>query len=97
MPLTGVEIARPLIVFTGTPRTFRTALVPGSATLPVTYIWSPMPGAGQGTEAATFTWTVTGTQTITVTASNCGGVAGHVLHFNVQVPVAKIYLPVVTR
>ena len=48
---------------------------PPTATLPLTYTWSPIPDSGQGTETATYNWATPGPKTISVTVENVAGAA----------------------
>ncbi len=72
-PLTDVTITGLHSGTTGTAYTFTATIAPPTATLPVTYTWTPEPQSGQRTGEAVYTWATTGTKTITVTAENCGG------------------------
>ncbi len=68
--MTGVAIDGPTAGMTNTGYVFVAAVSPVTATTPITYIWSPAPDSGQGTNIARYTWMTTGTQTITVTTTN---------------------------
>ncbi len=80
VPLEEVAIFGPDVGFVEIPQPFAAAIWPLTATLPITYTWTPQPDQGQGSAVAFYTWPATGTYTVTVTAENCGGSA-FTLHF----------------
>jgi hypothetical protein len=90
IPLEGVEINGPGLGNIDTLYTFSAAVSPPTATLPITYVWSPEPVAGQGSALVTYTWPVTGVKTITVTASNMSGVASGTHTITVSVPPGSV-------
>ena len=74
-PVSGVTISGPTTGDVGVPVCFTATVAPGNATEPISYIWTPGPGSGQGTPGVCYTWGTPGEKVITVTASNCGGSA----------------------
>jgi hypothetical protein len=73
-----------------------TGILPLTATLPITYTWSPEPDKGQGGRDVQYTWANTGTVTLTVTAENCGAQVTDTYRVDVREPW-WVYLPVVLR
>jgi len=73
---------------------FTASASPPTATLPLTYTWSPAPDGGQGTGVVTYSWSTAGSKVISVTVEN---VAGAVHGTHVIVIECKIYLPLVLR
>ncbi len=93
--LAGVEIAGPTQLVVGTSARYTAVITPGTASLPITYTWSPEPEAGQGTALATYHWGAVGTYWITLTVENCGGPIS--VTFDVVVEPMMVYLPVVMK
>lgn len=91
---TDVMITGPLIGPIGTAYTFTAAVRPVTATMPLTYIWTPAPNSGPSMAVATYTWMSEGDKTISVTAENVGGTISstHVIAIGEQY---HIYLPLV--
>jgi hypothetical protein len=90
IPLEGVEIGGPGLGNIDTLYTLSAAVSPPTATLPITYVWSPEPVAGQGSALVTYTWPVTGVKTITVTANNMSGVASDTHTITVNIPPSRV-------
>jgi hypothetical protein len=57
--LTGITITGPVTGTTGVAYAFTATIAPPTATLPITYTWSPEPDAGQSSSVVTYTWAVT--------------------------------------
>jgi len=96
--LTDVDITGPVTGTTGTAYVFTATVAPPTATLPITYTWSPEPDAGQSNPVVTYTWTTTGTKAISVTAENCGGVVSDTHTIIIATPPSTyIYLPLVVK
>jgi hypothetical protein len=76
IPLTGIAIGGPDSPDPGITATYTAILTPATgADTPISYNWTPAPGAGQGTASADYNWPTPGPYTITVRASNgCGAV-----------------------
>ena len=92
--LTDVDITGPVTGTTGTAYVFTATVAPPTATLPITYTWSPQPDAGQSGPVVTYTWATAGTKAITVTAENCGGVVSDTHAITIW---GYVYLPLVVR
>jgi CSLREA domain-containing protein len=71
-PVGGVTISGPTVGGVGVAVCFTATVTPGNATLPIDYLWDPVPD-GQGNSYVCYTWFSAGTYVITVTASNCSG------------------------
>jgi hypothetical protein len=98
--LTDVDITGPMTGTTGVAYVFTTTIAPPTATLPITYTWSPEPDAGQSSPVVIYTWTTTGTKAITVTAENCGRVVSDTHTITIATPPPTwryIYLPLVMK
>jgi len=72
---TGIIIGGPTEGIVGESYVFTATVSPPTATLPLTYTWSPIPDSGQGTETATYNWATPGPKTISVTVENVAGAA----------------------
>jgi hypothetical protein len=77
---------------------FTAVLTPSGATPNILYTWSPEPGAGQGTDLATYRFDRGGVYDINLTVQNCSGslTASHTITIG-QPSGRKIYLPIVIR
>jgi hypothetical protein len=73
VPVTGVTISGSTQVVTNTNYTMKANITPANATLPINYVWTPEPVAGQGTAEATYRWSQIGSQSVNVTVSNVSG------------------------
>ena len=97
-PPTDVVISGPETGIVNTTDAFTATVVPPTATLPITYTWSPVPESGQGTARVTYTWAVTGPQTIVVTATNVAGVPVSDTHtITIETKKQWIYLPIMLK
>jgi hypothetical protein len=97
-PPTDVVISGPETGLVNTTDVFTATVVPPTATLPITYTWSPVPESGQGTARVTYTWTRTGPQTIVVTATNAAGVPMSDTHtITIETKKQWIYLPIMLK
>jgi hypothetical protein len=94
--LTGVTIAGPTSGTVGLQATFTATVAPPTATIPIIYTWSPVPGSGQGTATTGYIWDMPGTKVISVTVSNCGE-AGTGSDDQTVVVKQRIYLPLTLR
>jgi hypothetical protein len=94
-----VTIAGPLSGTANTLYAFSASASPLTATLPVTFTWSPAPNSGQGASQATYSWSNTGQKTIQVLASNpVNSVSdSHTILITAPAPVSRIYLPAFLR
>jgi CSLREA domain-containing protein len=92
--LTGVSIDGPAEGVIGASYVLTATTYPLTATVPITYTWTPAPDAGQGSDVAIYHWTTGGAKAVTVTAENAGGsaLATHAIDIDSQ-----IYLPLVVR
>lgn len=70
VPLASVTIDGPTTGIAEADYVFRANIDPVDASLPITYSWSPVPEAGQGTSEATYRWTTSGIKTVVVSATN---------------------------
>jgi uncharacterized repeat protein (TIGR01451 family) len=68
--LARVVLLGPLQGYTGIAYPFTAIITPADLASPITYTWSPPPGAGAGTAVATYTWSTSGTYPITVWAED---------------------------
>ena len=93
-PLTGVQIAGPILGQPNLTYAFSALPTPGDATQPVTYAWSPQPLSGQGTSSANYQWSTAGTHSISLEAENCGGkgTASHSIRLG---DWPQVYLPMI--
>ncbi|MCP4535978.1 MAG: hypothetical protein GY832_02430 [Chloroflexi bacterium] len=96
VPLADVAISGPETGVIDTTDVFTAMVVPPTATLPISYTWSPVPESGQGTDRVTFTWATIGSQTIVVTATNVAGVPVSDTH-TIEIEKQRIYLSIVLR
>ncbi len=98
--LDGVSVSGPTEGVGGTVYTFVATVVPGDASLPITYTWSPPPLPSpvllSWQSSVTATWGTSGDYTVTVMAVNCGasGTDSHTITVSAD---RFIYLPVVLR
>ena len=82
---------------TGVSYTFTSAYSPVTATLPITYVWSPIPALGQGTNTGTYTWTAGETYVISITVSNAASKSITDTH-QISIEYSDfLYLPVIIR
>jgi hypothetical protein len=97
--LQNVAIVGPVSGNPNTPYTFIASTSPPTATLPISYTWSPAPGSGQGTSQATYTWNSVGQKTIKVSVSNPVSTVSDTRTLLVGLPVEvfNIYLPSLSR
>lgn len=91
-PLTAVTISGPLTGTTGASHPFSAVISPPTATLPITYTWSPEPNSGQGTDSATYSWSTDGEKTIAVTAENIGGQVADSHTLNLHTPLTSVVI-----
>lgn len=94
-PLAGVEVNGPHALLAGQAGTFRAAVEPITASLPLTVTWDN----GSSGPTAFYSWTTTGTYTLTLTATNpCGAERGAFfqVHVLAEWPYA-VYLPLLRR
>jgi hypothetical protein len=93
-PPATVTISGPTSGIIGQVYNFTATVSPITATLPITYLWQPLPLSGQGTETATYRWAEAGAQSIWVTVNNSTGmVTGtQILSINGQ-----YYLPIILK
>ncbi len=101
IPLTGVAVAGPLDVagtlYVDSLYTFAAEVAPVSATLPITYTWTPTPDATNGI-TATYRWAEPGLYTITLSAVNCAEPITVTREVEIQPAVRRsVYLPLVLR
>ncbi len=92
----SVSISGPTLAPVNRPCLYTAMVSPVTASVPITYTWSPDPQSGQGTSRATYTWSVTGAQTITVRAENVMGAVTGTLGVEVFVG-QEVYLPAVLK
>ncbi|MFC2046469.1 hypothetical protein ACFLTC_02995 [Chloroflexota bacterium] len=98
IPISGVTISGPSSGQPDTGYTFSAELQPVTASLPITYTWSPEPYSGQGTPDAGYTWTTTGTKQIDLDVENCDGTGGALDSHNIEINLSQnIYLPLIVR
>jgi uncharacterized repeat protein (TIGR01451 family) len=88
--LTSVTINGPTTGSVNTIYVFTATVSPPTATLPITYTWSPAPLAGQGAAVVTYTWSSTGPQTITVKAVNAGNTVSDTHVITIAAPVERV-------
>ena len=86
VPLQSGTISGPSGTTAGVPVELTANPVPPNASLPLTYVWSPTPAAGQGTNKATYYWQEPGTYPLQVAMSNCGGAYTATHRVSVVVP-----------
>lgn len=77
--------------------TFTATVSPITASLPMTYTWSPPPDDGQGMSLVTYTWATTDTKTIGVTATNVGGTVSSTHIIMIDVAIRRVYLPLILK
>ncbi len=70
--LAGVVLLGPGQGTTGIAYRFTAIITPADLASPITYTWSPLPGAGGGTAVAAYTWSTPGVYPITVWAGDEG-------------------------
>ncbi len=94
-PVEGVQIDGPLTLTVSETGTFRSAVQPVTASLPLTLTWD----AGAMGPTAAYSWTVAGVYTVNVMATNvCGGAKNGSLSVEVrEPPLRQIYLPQILR
>jgi hypothetical protein len=92
VPLTAVTISGPNTGATYASHTFSATVSPITATIPITYTWSPVPDSGQGTAAASYSWLTDGNKTITVTAENIGNIVTDTHTISLDTPVAGVVI-----
>ncbi len=92
----SVSISGPTEGIVGETCVFTATVSPPTATLPITYTWSPTPASGQGEDTATYTWAAPGAKTISVTAENVAGAAPPGMH-NIAIAEYQVYLPLVLK
>jgi hypothetical protein len=68
--LTGATISGPSLGKINTSYIFAAAYTPLTATLPITYTWTPAPDSGQGSSTAHYSWSAAGVYTISLTVQN---------------------------
>jgi len=71
--LSGVTINGPNNGNINTLYNYNATISPVTATLPITYLWSPTPDSGQGTAYTNYQWGTPGTYTISLTTGNISG------------------------
>jgi aspartate 1-decarboxylase len=93
--VTSVSINGPTMGVINQDYVFTATASPPTATLPITYTWSPAPASGQNTRFAAYRWTEAGDKMITVAAENTGDTAvqTHTLTIVVQVQSVGINGP----
>ena len=96
-PVASVEISGPTNGNIDTTYTFTATVSPPTATLPISYTWSPPPASGQGSAIVSYTWPVTGLKTITVTAINMSGSASNTHSITINVPPNRVDISGPTR
>ncbi|MDM8520078.1 choice-of-anchor Q domain-containing protein [Anaerolineales bacterium HSG6] len=101
VPPLSATINGPITGFINTEYTFTTTIMPISATLPITYVWSPEPMGGEGA-VISYTWDTTGTRTIILTTTNVGGwiTTSHTIDISINDindKLPAIYLPIVVK
>ncbi len=93
----GVSLSGPTTATVGASSWFSAQVSPGTASLPISYTWSPEPTAGQGTEQVAYVWRTVGSHPLTVTVENCASGSPISATWTVAVEPAQVYLPVVMR
>jgi hypothetical protein len=96
-PVADVGISGPTFGFTNTLYLFSAAITPPFATTPITYTWSPLPNAGQGTASAQYQWATPDVYTITLAAENCGGSGAATHPITIAAEGWIIYLPLILK
>ena len=94
--LTSVSISGPTEGIVGKYYVFTATVSPITATIPITYTWSPKPDEGQGMDTAVYRWTTPGDKTITVMVENILDAAPLATH-DIAIVDYKVYLPLVIR
>ena len=105
IPPAAVDVAGPPTGTVGAASTFQAAVIPITATTPLTYVWQatgqvPVTRVGGLDDTLAWTWAVPGTYTLTVTAANAGGevVGTHGLAIHDGPGTgATLYVPLVVR
>jgi hypothetical protein len=100
VPLASVIISGPTVGYLNIPYVFTATISPTTATLPVTYTWSPIPDGGQGISDVTYVWDAPGIQAIFVTAQNVRGIVSdtHLITINGTTAItSNIYLPLILK
>jgi hypothetical protein len=97
--LQKVTIVGPASGNPNTSYTFIASVSPPTATLPISFTWSPSPGSGQGTSQATYTWSSTGQKTIQVSVSNPVNTVSdtHTIRIGAPAQIIKTYLPALRK
>jgi len=94
LPLAGVVITGPPVLYVGQEETYYATPLPISATPPLTYTWDN----GTVGPTATYSWATSGTQALVVTANNdCGSTGTATLQIQVVAWPYSSYLPVLWR
>jgi uncharacterized repeat protein (TIGR01451 family) len=74
------------------------AVVPVTATRPITYTWTSAPESGQGSRTVSYSWTSVGAKTLTVAVGNAFSAAPVLDTHEIVISTSyEIYLPVVLR
>jgi hypothetical protein len=69
----GVILKGPTQTTVNVPVQLTAVISPSNASPPLTYVWTPQPATGQGTDTARYYWRKPGRYTVQVEVSNCGG------------------------
>lgn len=94
LPLSGVVITGPMVLYAGQEGTYYATPLPISATPPLTYAWDN----GTVGPTATYRWATSGAQLLVVTAHNdCGSTGSATLQIQVVAWPYSSYLPVLWR
>lgn len=94
LPLDGVTITGPMVLYAGQEGTYTATPLPISATSPFTYTWD---NSTVG-PTATYSWATSGTQALAVTAHNdCGSMGATTLQIQVIAWPYSSYLPLLWR
>jgi len=72
-PVQGVILKGPTQTTVNVPVQLTAVISPSNASPPLTYVWTPQPATGQGTDTARYYWRKPGRYTVQVEVSNCGG------------------------
>jgi hypothetical protein len=98
--LSSVTIIGPLTGSINTQYTFSAAVDPITATLPLTYTWSPQPASGQWTNIASYIWPSNGQKNFSVTVANPKNSVSSSHNITIgsaTVQERNIYLPTISK
>jgi Tol biopolymer transport system component len=90
VPPSEVDIEGPALGEVGASYAFTATVMPMTATLPISYTWSPEPDSGQGTASASYSWQSPGAKTINLMASNVAGSSSGASGVSISKPIDTV-------